>query len=261
MNKSALILLVILALLSLFFILSGQNKIIVLLKNYSSDILRPIMAIISEFGKKLFFWQDALLNAKQIKESNTRLISENLDLFSELSTLVALEEENALLRINLNLKKKSINVLLANIIGRDLGNNRSFIIDKGSDDGVAAGMTIITKDEIIIGRIADANRNTAKVQTLLDANSRIAATTANSKISGLVRGLGSDAIFDLIAKNKTPETGELIISSGTDGIWPRGFILGKIREIKSYDNQVFDTASIELLSPPQSFNSIFIILQ
>lgn len=261
MNKTALILLLMLALLSLFFILSGQNKIVVLLKNYSGDILRPIMVIISESEKKFFFWQDALLNARQIKESNSRLISENLGLYNKLSTLATLEEENMLLRINLNLKKKSINTLLANVIGRDLGNNRSFVIDRGANDGIATGMTAITKDEMIIGRVVDIGHGTAKVQTLLDVNSRIAATTASSKISGLVRGLGSDAIFDLIAKNKTPETGELIISSGTDGIWPRGFILGKIREIKSYDNQVFDTASIELLSPPQSFNSIFIILQ
>jgi len=261
MNKSALTVLLVLALLSLFFILSDHNRLVVSLKNYASDILRPIIIIISKSAQKLFFWQDALLNARRVKESNARLISENLDLYSKLSTLTILEEENALLRINLNLKKKSVNVLLADIIGRDLGNNRSFIIDKGSDDGVAAGMTLITKDEIIIGRITDISRGTAKAQTLLDANSRIAATTANSKISGLVRGLGSDAIFDLIAKNKTPEAGELIISSGTDGVWPKGFILGKIREIKSYDNQVFNTASIELLSPPQSLNGVFIILQ
>ena len=121
-------------------------------------------------------------------------------------------------------------------------------------------MVVISEGETLIGRIADAGYNISKVQTMLDTQSRIAAITATSKISGLVRGLGSDIIFDLIVKNKKPETGELVISSGTDGIWPRGFTIGKIKEVKSQDNQVFNTADIELLAKLQDFDSVFVIL-
>ncbi|MDO8743207.1 MAG: rod shape-determining protein MreC [Candidatus Azambacteria bacterium] len=260
MTKSTLTIFFILLLLSLVIIFFGQNRAIIFIEHSIGEILRPFEILFSKASNWLNFWQSTVFNIKNIKESNTRLILENLDLYNKLASVSRLEEENSLLMKELNLKKKSIDTLLANVIGRDLKNSRSFIIDKGSNNGVAAGMAVISEGETIIGRIADAGYNTARAQTILDTQSRIAAITVNSKISGLARGLGSDIIFDLIAKDKNPEIGELIVSSGTDGVWPRGFVIGKVKEVKSYDNQVFNTANIELLSEPQDFNSVLIIL-
>mgnify|MGYP001582779117 FL=1 len=260
MTKHNLTVFFILLLLSLAIIFFGQNQIILLFKHYLSEILRPFEVVFSKASNWLFFWQSAVFNIKNIKESNARLIAENLDLYNKLAKLSQLEEENSFLREKLNLSQKAVNTRLAGVIGRDFQNNRSFLIDKGTSDGIAIGMVVISKGEIIIGRITDVSHNTSKVQTILDTQSRIAAITATNKISGLVRGLGSDAIFDLISKNKKPETGELVVSSGTDGVWPRGFIIGKVKEVKSQDNQVFNTADIELLAKPQDFDSVFVIL-
>jgi rod shape-determining protein MreC len=206
-----------------------------------------------------FFWPNTIFNIKNIKESNTRLLSENLELYTKLSQLSLLEEENNLLRERAGLAQKNISTSLANVIGRDFQNNRSFLIDIGANDGIATNMIVISKGKTLIGRITDVNYNTSKVKTMLDTQIRIAAITTTSNISGLVRGLGSSVIFDLIAKNKKPEIGELIVSSGTDGIWPKGFVVGKIKEISSGDNEVFNTAGIELLMEIQDFDSIFVI--
>lgn len=260
MTKHNLIVFFILLLLSLIIIFFGQNQIILLFKYYLNEILKPFEVVFSQANNWLSFWQSAVFNIKNIKESNARLISENLNLYSKLAKLPQLEEENSLLREKLNLSQKAINTRLAGVIGRDFQNNRSFLIDKGTNDNIAIGLVVISEGETIIGRVADAGYNISKVQTILDTQSRIAATTATSKISGLVRGLGSDVIFDLIVKNKKPEIGELVISSGTDGLWPRGFIIGKVKEVKSQDNQVFNTADIELLAKPQDFDSVFVIL-
>ena len=74
-----------------------------------------------------------------------------------------------------------------------------------------------------------------------------------------MRGLGSDIVFDLIAKNKKPEEGNLIISSGTDGLWPRGLLIGRVKRVKSEDSQVFNTADIELLADFRNFDNVFVI--
>ncbi len=260
MTKHNLTVFFILLLLSLVIIFFGQNQIVLLFKHYLNEILKPFEVVFSRANNWLFFWQSAVFNIKNIKESNARLISENLDLYNKLAQLPQLEEENSLLKEKLNLSQKAINTRLADVIGRDFQNNRSFLINKGTNDGIAIGMVVISESETIIGRIADAGYSVSKVETILDTQSRIAAITTTSKISGLVRGLGSDVIFDLIVKNKKPETGELIISSGTDGLWPRGFIIGKVKEVKSQDSQVFNTAGIELLAKPQDFDSVFVIL-
>lgn len=259
MKKSEFVLWLVFCLATIIIIFY-QNQITPALKSYLTETLRPFEIVISKVTSQVSYWQNILFNLKDLKESNSRLIAENLGLYSQLVKLSQLEEENSFLREKLNLSKKNINTLLAEVIGRDFQNNRSFLTNKGSTDGVNIGMIVTAKDTAILGRIIETTPNTSKAQTLLDTQSRVAAVTSISKISGLVRGLGSDVIFDLIIKDKRPEIGELLISSGTDGIWPQGFVIGKIKDINLQDNQVFNTAGIELLASPQNFNNVFIII-
>ncbi len=260
MKKSKVTLWLFFLLLTLTIIFFNQNRLVLSLQYYLGRILSPVEVISDRVGDWLFFWQNTILNIKNLKESNTRLLLENLELYNKVSQLSLLEQENALLRESASLAQKNISTRLANIIGRDFQNNRSFLINIGANDGIATNMTVISKGKTIVGRIIDASYSTSKVQTILDTQIRIAAVTASGNISGLVRGLGSSIVFDLIAKNKKPETGELVISSGTDGIWPKGFVIGKIKEVTSGDNEVFNTASIELLAEPQDLDSVFIIM-
>mgnify|MGYP001606547440 FL=1 len=260
MKKSEFTLWLFFLLLTLLFIFFNQNRAISSLKYFLGGVLSPVEIISNRASNWLFFWQNAISNIRILKESNTRLLLENLELYNKISRLSLLEKENTLLREQADLMQKNIPTRLVNVIGRDFQNNRSFLIDSGANDGVATNMIVISKGKTIIGRIADVSYNTAKVQTILDTQIRIAAITTSSNISGLVRGLGSSVIFDLIAKNKKPETGELIISSGIDGIWPKGFIIGKVKEVTSSDSEVFNTAGIELLAEPQDFDSVFIIM-
>ena len=260
MTKHTLTIFLSLLLLSLVIIFFSQNQIVLISQQFVSETLKPFESVFSRLENWLSFWQSAFFNIKNIKESNQRLIIENLNLNNKLADLSQLEEENLLLKKKLNLSQKAINTCLASVIGRDFQNNRSFLIDKGTSDGIATGMIVISEGEIIIGRVIETSYNTAKVQTILDTQSRLAAITATSKTSGLVRGLGSDVIFDLVSKDKNPQIGELIISSGTDGIWLRGYAIGKIKKINSQDSQVFNTANIELLAKPQDFDSVFVVL-
>ena len=260
MTKSNLTVFFILFLLSLVIIFFNQNQVILLFKHYINEILRPFEIVPSKVRNGLLFWQSAFLNVKRLKESNAELTAENLELYGKLAKLSQLEEENSLLREQLNLSKKAINAQPASIIGRDFANNRSFVINKGGSDGLRNGMAVISKGETVVGRIIDTSYNTAKIQTILDTQNKIAAMTEGSRVSGLIRGLGSDIIFDLIAKNKKPEVGELIISSGTDGNWPRGLIVGRVGQIKAADSQVFNTINIEMLLNISELNDIFVIL-
>ncbi len=233
-----------------------------LFKSYINGTLRPFEIIFSKTGNKFMFWQNAFFSVKMLKESNIKLATENLELYGKLAKLSQIEKENALLKEKLNLTDKNFwNTSLANIIGRDFENNRSFVIDRGAFDGIAVGMPVIFKGEVIVGKISDVNYNTSKVKTIIDVSSKIAAVSSTGNVSGLVRGLGSDIVFDLIAKNKKPEIGDLIISSGTDGLWPRGLLIGKVKQVRSEDSQVFNTADIELLADFRDFDNVFVILK
>lgn len=260
MNKTNLGVFFILLLLSMGIIVFGQSHIVLSIGHYLNEILKPFESIISNVRNFLFFWQNAFLNIKTLKESNIKLASENLELYGKLKNISLLEEENSVLKEQLNLLNKGTDIKLAKIISRDYQNDRVFIIDKGTNDGVANGMAIISKGEVVIGRIIDASYSTSKVQTILDVQTKIAAVTLDSRVFGLAHGLGSDIMFDLVAKNKNLKKGELVISSGTDEIWPRGLIIGKIGEIKLMGNQVFNSATIEALVNIKELMDIFVII-
>src|SRR3989344_6213383 len=216
MRRSKAVLFIILFLFSLSVIYFNQSKPVLLFKNYISETLRPAEVILSKNKNKFLFWPTTFWNIKNIKELNIKLTAENLELYGKLAKLSQLEEENISLREKLNLANKNYwNIGMANIIGRDFESNRSFLIDMGDNNSIAVGMPVITGGEIVIGKVSDVNRNSSKVRTIIDIQSKIAAVTVDSKVSGLVRGLGSDIIFDLIAKNRIPKPGELIVSSGT----------------------------------------------
>jgi len=124
MKKSEFTLWLFFLLLTLIFIFFSQNRIILSLRYYLGGILSPVEIISDRAGDWLFFWQNVISNIRNIKESNTRLLLENLELYNKISRLSLLEEENALLREQADLTQKNILTRLANIIGRDFQNNR-----------------------------------------------------------------------------------------------------------------------------------------
>ena len=247
--------------LTLAIILFNQSSPVLFFKKNISDILRPAEIIFSGWKKSVSFWQNAIFHIRELKENNEKLIQENIELYGKITRLSDLENENSLLKEQLDLKNKSTIVIIAKVIGRDFQNNRSFIIDKGEGDGIKAGMAVIFKGNVLIGRIVETNSSSSKVQTILDTQSKIAVNTSTTKTSGLIRGLGSDIVFDLIAKNEKPESGELVVSSGVDGIWPRGLLIGKIKKITSAENQVFNTADIESIANFSTINDVFVITE
>lgn len=261
MNKSNAAIFFILFLLSITVIFFNQSSPILLFRNYIGETLRPPEIIFSKVVNGTLLFKSIIFDIKKIKELNIELTEENLELYGKVAKISQLEEENDFLKEKLNLiDKKSWETSLAYIIGRDFENNRSFIIDKGSRDGITVGMPVVLRGEIVIGRISDVNYSSSKVKTIIDTQSKIAAVTALSKISGLAQGLGSDITLNLIAKNKAPEVGDLVISSGVDGLWPRGLIIGKIKNVRLEETTVFNSADIELLADFRDFNSVFVIL-
>ncbi len=177
MNKLTPTVFFILLLLALSFIFLNQSTPVSLLKKLVNEALRPFEIGISIIRNNFIFWQSAVFNLRNIKKLNEALTQENLELYGKLAKLSQLEEENQMLREQLNLSKKNITVKLASIIGRDFQNNRTFLINKGSNDGIRNGMNVTVSGNVIVGKIVETSYNTAKVQTILDTQSRIAAVT------------------------------------------------------------------------------------
>ena len=109
---------------------------------------------------------------------------------------------------------------------------RTLTIDRGTRDGVTPDMAIIAPAGIV-GRLVVPSLRSAKVQLLIDRNAAAGAIIERTRVQGVVVGAGDDRLrmeyvseaFDIVA-------GDVVVTSGIDGIYPKGFIIGRVESVE-----------------------------
>ena len=109
---------------------------------------------------------------------------------------------------------------------------RTVTIDKGSRDGLHADMAVIAPTGVV-GRVVVPSVRSAKVQLLVDRNAAAGAIVERSRAQGVVIGAGDEGlqleyvseVFDVVA-------GDVVITSGIDGIYPKGFVIGRVESVE-----------------------------
>ena len=126
-----------------------------------------------------------------------------------------------------------LNTVAAEIIGAAAAPDfRTLTIDKGTRDGVRADMSVIAPAGVV-GRLVVPSLRSAKVQLLIDRNAAAGAIIERTRAQGVVVGGGDDRlrmeyvseVFDIIV-------GDVVVTSGIDGIYPKGFVIGQVESIE-----------------------------
>jgi rod shape-determining protein MreC len=109
---------------------------------------------------------------------------------------------------------------------------RTVTIDKGSRDGLRADMAIIAPAGVV-GRVALASAHAAKVQLLVDRNAAAGAIIERSRAQGVVVGGGDDRLrMDYVSEAADIAVGDVVMTSGIDGIYPKGFAIGRVESVE-----------------------------
>ncbi len=132
----------------------------------------------------------------------------------------------------------------ARIIGKDSGNwFHSFIIDKGTKDGIEIDMNVIASGGLV-GRVSNVGPNWAKVTSIIDDNSNVSgmilATSDNMIVSGDLELMESGIIrFEQLvdSSNQVVEGDKIVTSKISDKYLP-GILIGYISEIQIDSNNL-----------------------
>jgi rod shape-determining protein MreC len=162
---------------------------------------------------------------------------ENEDLKRRVAALeVQLQQEHALaarssqLAALVDLKSKAeFPTITAEVIaGNPDPVMRTVTIDRGSADGVQADMAVIAPAGIVGRVIAPVGRRAARVQLLVDRNAAAGAVTERTRAGGMVLGAETNAPLrmDLVAHFNDVKVGDVVVASGVDGIYPKGYRIG-----------------------------------
>ena len=126
-------------------------------------------------------------------------------------------------------------------------------IDKGENDGVRRGMAVVTAGGVV-GQVLRATGGYADVLLITDGNSRVGVRVQRSRARGTASGTGGveplrlDAEGSLKLENVlTSEdlaNDDLVVTSGTDGIFPPGLVVGKVAAVRREKSDLFQRAQI-----------------
>lgn len=214
---------------------------------------RPFAAAIgfvqSGFGlidKGISVTWNKYINLVGVQEENQRLTDEVKRLRSEAIYL----KENALAgdRLMELLKMRDTlnsEYVAASIIAKDPANWYSaVVINKGVKDGIRPNMGVITADGVV-GRIVKTAPGYSRVLLFSDRNSAIAGLIQRTRNEGIAEGR-EDRILRLnyIMIDADVQSGDIVLTSGTDGVFPGGIPIGSISKVERPRNRLFQTIEL-----------------
>ena len=108
---------------------------------------------------------------------------------------------------------------------------RSVLVDRGASHGVRAGNPVITA-EGVVGLVTATSRHAAKTMLLLDRQSAIDGIVQRSRARGIVRGSGTSRLeFEFVVRGGDVAVGDVVITSGLGGVYPKGLRIGEVVEL------------------------------
>lgn len=251
-NKFFAILFITLVVLVLMAVSAGRITGINILGNLGTAPLAPLQNAMSFVEKKVEDTAYIFKDIKAVREENEQLRKENDELRKKARDLEKYEAENRTLRETLNIKDQfsDYSTIGANVIANDLGNwFHTYTIDRGTKDGVYNDAPILTSKGLV-GLVSNAGVFSSKIITVIDENSTIMARVTRTR--DLVRVRGSASLrsqglcqMDYIPPDADIAAGDLIETSDSGGIFPKGILIGKVKEVRQVTSELTRYAIIE----------------
>jgi rod shape-determining protein MreC len=189
------------------------------------------------------------------EEENRELRQKISELQQDKNRYVEIELENDRLRKILKLmSEKPSYVTAARVFARDPTNWFKILwINKGADDGVAKDMVAVSPAGPV-GKIHRVLDNGANIILITDVNSSVAVRMQTSRIEGILVGRGGDSCYlKYVSKEADVNVGDRIITSGLDGIYPKGLLIAYVSKVIKEGEDLFQL--IEAV-PIQDLNAV-----
>lgn len=236
-----LYLFVVLVLVSLALILLSQGRQLQPIEGAASQVLTPIQQAAHDTTSAIGGWLDTLGRMNSLEDENKKLRTALDSVTAENATLQQLKRENENLRAMLKFQtdRPDIKGVQAEVIGGDPTSTMEVLtIDKGTDDGVQSGMAVASPGGILVGQTKEVKTNRATVLLITDISSSLAVATQNSLIPGVLEGRWQKQgrlLMRHIPRDEKVENGDILLTTGIGGIFPKGLIAGQVYNVRQSD--------------------------
>ena len=215
------------------------------LSSLSSKIVYGIDSVLGSISGVISQGTSYFGNTKKLNDKVNSLEKELEEAKISLQEINVLEKENEDLKQLLNIEEKysHFEKVYANVITRSYDNwSETFVIDKGSKDGIKEKQTVIAEAGLV-GYISKVEENTSTVITILDPSSAVSVEISSINKLALVKGDFSLKNYGQLKLTNIPidtevAVGEIVYSSGIGELYKKGIPIGTITEIVSKKNNI-----------------------
>ena len=189
---------------------------------------------------------------QQLAESQQKIIQQR-----------ELELENQRLRELLGFKRAlPAPVIAAEIIGKDPSAwFKTVIIDKGSTDGLRRGLPAVSSSGVV-GQIIEVSARQSRLMLIIDRNSGADALVQRTRARGIVKGTSQDDCYlDYVLHADDVRVGDLVVSSGFDGVYPKGLLIGTVTAVDFKGGDFFKDVQVTPAVDFDKLEEVLIILE
>jgi rod shape-determining protein MreC len=175
------------------------------------------------------------VSLRRVERENVAMRQEIQGLREAVSGMQEARNENQRLRRLLNYPEtQGAASIVARVVGINPDPNRLTVrIDRGEADGVTRNLPVVTADGVV-GQVLRATNGSADVLLLADPNSRLGVRVQRTRARGGAAGTGDERLLrlDYLARGEDLEEGDPVVTSGTDGVYPPGLMVGHASQVQ-----------------------------
>lgn len=217
--------------------------------NIALSVAAPFDGAVSTVASTIGDGVSGVFDGPRLQSENRTIKQQNAILLKRYLALQEQAHENAMLRSMLKFTESNpqIKLLGARVIANDPNSLAPYIlINKGSRDGLRAGMTVLDQHGYFLGSISAMASNASRVQLMLSPSSSVGAFDLKTRAQGLVEGqYGSRPAFDNVVTSNVVQKGDLVLTSGQMDLFPRGILLGQVVRVTHRNVDMFQKAIIQ----------------
>ena len=226
------------------------------------SLVAPFQKVVTHsirFAKNLWNHYFFLVSVAKENEKHIQAIRFNQQKNNQLNEL---ELSDARLRSLLKFKNKMTHqVLAAEVIGKDPSLwFKTIMIDKGTNDGIKQGMTVVVP-EGIVGQAIDVAADYSKVLLIIDPNSAVDALVQRTRARGIIKGQsGGQCLFKYVLRKHEVQVGDRVVSTGLDGIFPKGLALGHVSGVVRRGAGIFQEVTVTPFVDFEKLEEVLVVL-
>ena len=111
---------------------------------------------------------------------------------------------------------------------------RTVTIDRGRRDGIRPDAAVLSAAGVVGRIVGDPGHRASRVQLLIDPNAAAGSLIERSRVAGLVSGGAGERLLrmEYVSNLEDVEVGDTVVTSGSDGIYPKGFVIGDVTVVR-----------------------------